>query len=54
MYTKFLNEVVDRGVKSFKIEGRMKSPEYVAVTVRIYRKYLNKILRGKKLSRLYR
>lgn len=44
----FLNEVVDRGVKSFKIEGRMKSPEYVAVTVRIYRKYLNKILRGEK------
>ncbi|HHX17741.1 MAG TPA: U32 family peptidase [Clostridium sp.] len=44
----FLNEVVDSGVKSLKIEGRMKSPEYVAVTVRIYRKYLNKILRGEK------
>lgn len=44
----FLNEVVGRGVKSLKIEGRMKSPEYVAVTVRIYRKYLNKILRGEK------
>ena len=43
-----LNEVVDAGVKSLKIEGRMKSPEYVAVTVRIYRKYLNKILKGEK------
>lgn len=42
----FLNEVVNSGVKSLKIEGRMKSPEYVAVTVRIYRKYLNKILKG--------
>ncbi|MDQ2086351.1 DUF3656 domain-containing protein [Herbivorax sp. ANBcel31] len=43
-----LNEMVDTGVKSLKIEGRMKSPEYVAVAVRVYRKYLNKILEGEK------
>ena len=30
------------GVDSFKIEGRLKSPEYVAVVTRIYRKYLDK------------
>jgi len=29
------------GVASFKIEGRMKSPEYVATVTRIYRKYLD-------------
>lgn len=41
-----LDEVVDSGVKSLKIEGRMKSPEYVAVTVGIYRKYLDRVLKG--------
>ncbi len=29
------------GIHSFKIEGRMKSPEYVATVTRIYRKYLD-------------
>ena len=32
-------ELVMAGVSSFKIEGRMKSPEYVAVVTGIYRKY---------------
>lgn len=31
-------------VKSLKIEGRMKSPEYVATTVKTYRKYIDKYL----------
>lgn len=31
-------------VVSLKIEGRMKSPEYVATVVSTYRKYLNKII----------
>lgn len=39
-----LPAVLDSGVKSLKIEGRMKSPEYVATVVRIYRKYLDKAL----------
>ena len=29
------------GVSSFKIEGRMKSPTYVATVTRIYKKYIN-------------
>jgi len=29
--------------KSLKIEGRMKSAEYVATVVRIYRKYLDRL-----------
>lgn len=39
----FLPELVKAGVKCFKIEGRMKTPEYVATVTRIYRKYLDKI-----------
>ncbi len=39
----FINEIASSGIKSLKIEGRMKSPEYVATVVRIYRKYLDQI-----------
>lgn len=34
-------ELVMSGAASFKIEGRMKTPEYVAVVTRIYRKYMD-------------
>ena len=37
----FLPSLIEAGVKSFKIEGRLKSPEYVAVATRIYRKYID-------------
>ncbi|MDO5329188.1 MAG: U32 family peptidase [Coriobacteriia bacterium] len=36
-----LEELVDAGVKSLKIEGRMKSPEYVYSVVSVYRKALD-------------
>ena len=36
-----LGDLIDAGVKSLKIEGRMKSPEYVAQVVSIYRKYVD-------------
>lgn len=36
-----LPEICEMGVDSLKIEGRMKSPEYVAVVTSIYRKYLD-------------
>ncbi|MEG2785897.1 MAG: U32 family peptidase [Anaerovoracaceae bacterium] len=36
-----IGEMVEIGVKSLKIEGRMKSPEYVAIVTSIYRKYLD-------------
>ncbi len=35
-------DLVMSGAASFKIEGRMKSPEYVATVTRIYRKYLDR------------
>lgn len=40
----YLPQLIDAGVKCFKIEGRLKSPEYVATVTRIYRKYIDKIL----------
>jgi len=36
-----LPEYIDAGVRSFKIEGRMKKPEYVAGVTAIYRKYMD-------------
>lgn len=36
-----LNDLINAGVKSLKIEGRMKSPEYVAAVTKIYRTYLD-------------
>lgn len=38
--------LINTGVTSFKIEGRMKTPEYVATVTRIYRKYIDLALSG--------
>ncbi|WP_461810457.1 U32 family peptidase, partial [Faecalimonas sp.] len=35
----FIPDLVEAGIYSFKIEGRMKKPEYVAAVTSIYRKY---------------
>ncbi|EKD25993.1 MAG: hypothetical protein ACD_79C01416G0009, partial [uncultured bacterium] len=40
----FLRELMDAGVSSFKIEGRLKGKEYVANVVSFYRKRLDDIL----------
>lgn len=37
-----LEELIKIGVNSLKVEGRLKSPEYVATITRIYRKYIDK------------
>lgn len=37
-------ELIDAGIDSFKIEGRMKKPEYVAGVTAIYRKYIDKYI----------
>ena len=41
----YLPDLIHAGVTCFKIEGRLKSPEYVATVTRIYRKYIDKVLR---------
>lgn len=45
-YIDQLSGLLDAGVASLKIEGRMKSPEYVASVVKIYRKYLDELESG--------
>lgn len=40
----YLPQLVNSGIKCLKIEGRLKSPEYVAIITRIYRKYLDMAL----------
>ena len=43
----FLPKLIDARVMCFKIEGRMKTPEYVATVTRIYRKYIDLALSDK-------
>jgi putative protease len=48
-----LNELEEIGVNSLKVEGRLKSPEYVAAVTKAYRKALNRIpLDGKDMEPL--
>lgn len=42
----FIPDLINIGVSSFKIEGRLKNPEYVATVTRIYRKYIDLALSG--------
>ena len=37
----YIPKLIEAGVMCFKVEGRMKSPEYVATVTRIYRKYID-------------
>ena len=39
-------ELIEAGIDSFKIEGRMKKPEYAAGVTAIYRKYIDKYLQN--------
>lgn len=43
----YIPSFLSSGVKCLKIEGRMKSPEYVATVTRIYRKYIDLALSNK-------
>lgn len=47
-YIEALPDLIEAGVDSFKIEGRIKTPEYVAIVTRIYRKYIDKYLELRK------
>lgn len=40
-----LGPLIESGIESFKIEGRMKRPEYVAGVVRIYRRLIDRYLK---------
>ena len=39
-------QLIELGIESFKIEGRLKSPEYVAAVTQVYRKAIDAVLAG--------
>lgn len=43
----FIDKLIEAGIDSFKIEGRKRSPEYVATTVSVYRKAIDLYFEGK-------
>lgn len=43
----FIDQLIESGIDSFKIEGRKRSPEYVATTVSVYRKAIDLYVEGK-------
>ena len=45
---KYIPDLIDLGVKSFKIEGRMRSVYYIATVVSIYRKVIDEYCNDKK------
>lgn len=45
-----LDKIIDSNITSLKIEGRNKIPEYVALVVSTYRKYIDKYLKEKKID----
>jgi len=42
----FMDELIEAGIHSFKIEGRMRSPEYSKVTTRVYREAIDAYYSG--------
>lgn len=45
-----IGELIDSGITSFKIEGRMKSPEYVGYITRLYREKIDSYYKEKILN----
>lgn len=42
----FLDQIMEAGISSFKIEGRMKSPYYVATVTNAYRRQMDALVNG--------
>lgn len=43
----FIDQLIEAGIDSFKIEGRKRAPEYVAKTVSVYRRAIDLYFEGK-------
>ena len=50
MTIEYIGDLIDAGVTSFKVEGRMKKPEYVASVVKAYRQAIDAHLQKKKIN----
>jgi len=49
----FIDDLIKAGIHSFKIEGRMRSPEYIGVTTRVYRQAID-VYAQKKLTKPFK
>jgi len=49
----YITELINAGVTSFKIEGRMKSPYYVATVTNAYRRAIDDCVAGRKFKKVY-
>lgn len=47
-----LPQLIDLGIDSFKIEGRMKSLHYVATIVKAYREFIDSYLKGENIEKI--
>ena len=45
----YIGELIEAGVTSLKIEGRMKSPEYVYIVTKLYREAIDSYYKNKKV-----
>ena len=45
-----IGDLIDAGITSFKIEGRMKSKEYTGYVTRLYKEKINEYLKDKKVT----
>ena len=43
----FIDKLIESGINAFKIEGRIRSPEYVGVVTSVYRRAIDSYFRGK-------
>ena len=44
--SKYIKDMIDIGITSFKIEGRMRSPFYLAVVLSSYKRIINNVMEG--------
>ncbi len=51
---RFLDELIGSGISAFKIEGRMRSPEYVSVVTSVYREAIDACMAGMFSEEMYR
>ena len=49
---RFIDKMMDAGVRVFKIEGRARGPEYVDTVVRCYKEAINAVLHDEKLDNI--
>jgi len=50
----YIDQIIDAGVNSFKVEGRMKSPYYVATVINTYRRAIDAYYKFKKEGKPYK